>query len=372
MKFAIITHVPHLQYQQKWYAYTPYVNEMNLWIKHVDTVLIVAPIINEEPGAIHADYNHPDIQFNDLPSFNIKNLGSVIITLSKMPTLILDIFKVMKNADHIHLRCPGNIGLLGCLVQIFFPKTPKTAKYAGNWDPKAKQPLSYKLQKWILSNTLLTKNMQVLVYGDWPNQTKNIKAFFTATYSETDKKPIVPRDVQNQIELLFVGTLSAGKQPMYAVQLAEMLLNKGLNIRLRLYGEGNERLQLENYIQSNNLTATVFLQGNCSKKEIQKAYEESHFLILPSKSEGWPKVVAEAMFWGCVPVATPVSCVSNMLDNGNRGVLLDMNTAVDSEKIIDFITQPDDFQSKSVEAMRWSRNYTLERFKAEIQKLLSK
>ena len=70
------------------------------------------------------------------------------------------------------------MGLIGAIVNILFPNKQKTAKYAGNWDPKSKQPWSYRLQKWILSNTFLTKNMQVLVYGEWPNQTKNIKPFF--------------------------------------------------------------------------------------------------------------------------------------------------------------------------------------------------
>jgi hypothetical protein len=43
----------------------------------------------------------------------------------------------MRVADHIHLRCPSNIG---CWVACSnsFPKTPKSAKYAGNWDPKLK------------------------------------------------------------------------------------------------------------------------------------------------------------------------------------------------------------------------------------------
>jgi hypothetical protein len=27
---------------------------------------------------------------------------------------------------------------LGCIVSDFFPNKPKTAKYAGNWDPKSK------------------------------------------------------------------------------------------------------------------------------------------------------------------------------------------------------------------------------------------
>ena len=104
-----------------------------------------------------------------------------------MPFLCYTIFKAMKKADHIHLRCPGNMGLIGSLIQIFFPNTPKTAKYAGNWDPKSKQPLSYVIQKWLLSSTFLTRNIKVLVYGEWEHQSKNITSFFTASYREEDK-----------------------------------------------------------------------------------------------------------------------------------------------------------------------------------------
>ena len=56
-------------------------------------------------------------------------------------------------------------------------------------------------------------------------------------------------------------------------------------------------------------------------------------MILPSQSEGWPKAIAEGMFWGCVPIATPVSCVPFMLDYGERGVLLQMNLEQDVQQL---------------------------------------
>jgi hypothetical protein len=62
----------------------------------------------------------------------------------------------MRVADHIHLRCPSNI-IVGLLGSNFFPKTPKSAKYAGNWDPNLKKPWSYQLQQWILAHFLNQK-----------------------------------------------------------------------------------------------------------------------------------------------------------------------------------------------------------------------
>lgn len=371
MKFVIITHVHHSKKQDKFFAYGPYVKEMNLWLKKFQNVEIVAPIHEKAPTAIDLEYQHNSIQFSKIKSFNAIGIWNKIKAFFLIPKIAFIIFKAMKSADHIHLRCPGNIGLLGCFVQILFPSKVKTAKYAGNWDPKAKQPFSYRLQKWILSNTFLTRNMQVLVYGEWPNQTKNSKAFFTATYREIEKKELLERDFKEKINFIFVGTLSSGKRPKYALEIVENLHKKGLNVCLDFYGEGIERKSLEDYILENDLSQKITLHGNQTSAIVEKAYQNSHFLLLPSKSEGWPKVVAEAMFWGCVPVATPVSCVPNMLDNENRGLFLEMNLETDVKKIENLISEQKIFHDKSKNASNWSRHYTLERFETEIQKLLS-
>jgi glycosyltransferase involved in cell wall biosynthesis len=371
MKFAIITHVSHIQLQNQYFAYGPYVNEMNIWAKYCDELIIVAPIQNTKITAIDCPYNSNNIQFVPINQISLLGLQAVLNTILKAPKISWQIFKGMWQADHIHLRCPGSIGLLGCLVQILFPSKPKTAKYAGNWDPKAKQPWSYRLQKWILSNTFLTRNMQVLTYGEWEGSTKNIKPFFTATYSEADKIPIKALDLKGKINFVFVGTLVQGKNPLYAIQLVESLNVKGYNVCLDLYGEGIERIVLENYIASKGLEKIITLKGNQNQETVKAAYQNSHFVILPSKSEGWPKAVAEGMFWGCVPIATPVSCVPFMLDYGERGVLLQIKLEQDIQQLETVLNDKVDFETKREKASHWSRKYTLDVFEDEIKKMLA-
>lgn len=371
MNFVIITHVAHISEHNQYFAYAPYVREMNIWTKLVHNVIIVAPESESKKTSIDLNYEHKNIEFVSVAEFDVLTLQGIIRTVFKTPSICWQIYAAMRKADHIHLRCPGNMGLLGCFIQILFPNTIKTAKYAGNWDPQAKQPFSYKLQKWILSNAFLTRNMQVLVYGQWALSSKNIKPFFTATYNEIDKLNIVPRNLQQQIRFVFVGALVSGKNPFYAVQLVEMLNKEGYNIALDVYGEGLERNQLEKYIVLNNLENNVLLKGNQTKEIVEMAYRSSHFVILPSDSEGWPKAVAEGMFWGCVPVATKVSCVPFMLDYGNRGVLLEMNLQKDVAQIKVLLQNEVDYQIKSQNASKWSRKYTLDVFEVEIKKLLT-
>jgi glycosyltransferase involved in cell wall biosynthesis len=93
-------------------------------------------------------------------------------------------------------------------------------------------------------------------------------------------------------------------------------------------------------------------------------------VVLPSESEGWPKVIAEGMFWGCLPIATRVSCLPNMLDNGNRGLLLDMNFDKDVHQILTLLENLEAYADKVQKSILWSRKYTLDLFENEIKALI--
>lgn len=370
MKFAVITHIEHFEKDGDFYSYGPYVREMDLWFKSADEINVVGTFSSKNPGSIDLPYKAKSLQLVKVPSFDITSIAQAGQALLVLPVIIKKIYQAMSGADHIHLRCPGNMGLLGALVQVFFPKKKKTAKYAGNWDPKAKQPWSYKLQKWILSNTFLTRNMQVLVYGDWPNQSKNIKPFFTATYTEADKAVLPQRKYDLPLRFLFVGGLVPGKRPLYALALVNELISKGYPAELHFYGDGPQKELLLEFITEHHLEKSVFLHGNQSAAIVAEAYKKSHFLILPSKSEGWPKVVAEAMWWGVIPIVTPVSCVPWMIDNGSRGLLLNTNLESNVQRIEHFLNDKSQLKQMAQDVSSWSRNYTLEQFELEIKKLL--
>lgn len=370
MKFLVIGHVVHTQKDGDIFAYGPYVREMNLWFKNVDEVVVLAPLDHQEsPDPIDLPYSHPNLRLVEVPQFNILSKADMAKTISKFPGLWIKTWSAMKEADHIHLRCPGNMGLLGAMVQTFFPNKIKSAKYAGNWDRGSKQPYSYRLQQKILSDRSKSKNMQVLVYGEWPNESVNIRPFFTASYSEKEIISSAPRQIgkDNHIQLIFAGGLNSGKQPMISAQVCKELLDLGYNAQLDFYGEGPERNTLKEFIQANHLEEKITLHGNVSGDTLKLAYQKAHFLIFISQSEGWPKVVAEAMFWGCLPITTSVSCVPQMLGHGERGVLVKPDIAQIVKELQYLIEHPTLYNDKVVKAMNWSRQFTLEKFEAEIQ-----
>ncbi len=371
MKYVVITHVVHKTTgTDQYFGYGPYVREMNLWVKNVKETTIVAPLKTAQPDKIDLSYNG-SINFIKIPSLNLTNKKEIFRSVFNLPIVFVRVFGAISKADHVHLRCPGNIGLVGCIAQMFFPSKRKTAKYAGNWDKKSKQPWSYNLQKWILNNTFLTRNMQVMVYGNWPDSSKNVSPFFTASYPESLKLDLPPRTFGSQINLIFVGALDSGKRPMLSVKVTEKLVKLGYDVMLHIFGNGKMKDELVGYVNANNLGDAVILHGNQPAETVIKQFQLSHFLIFLSRSEGWPKVVAEAMWWGALPITTAVSCVPEMVGYESRGSIVEPNLDSVVEKIKYYMENPDVYNKKVNEAMQWSRQFTIEKFEQAITQLLA-
>ncbi len=372
--FAIITHVVHKKNGDELGGYGPYVKEMNLWIKECKKVYIVAPLKYQVLESIDLPYKHSNLHICRVPELDITTFKSATLSLLVLPWVFLTVFFVMLKSSHIHLRCPGNMGLIGCFAQILLPWKKKSAKYAGNWDPNSMQPWSYKLQQAVLRNTFLTRNMQALVYGEWPDKNKNIKSFFTASYSNLYKVPVdvnsKAEELRNIIRIAFVGTLTSNKQPMFCLEVVKLLKRHDVVVNMEFCGDGVLRPELEQFVANNDLTGDVIFHGNISGEKVKEILQRSHFLLFASNSEGWPKAVAEAMWWGCVPITKPVSCVPQMLGNGVRGKLIGGNVDEVLDVLKQFIDNPSVYVEHALNGIEWARQFTVERFENEIKQLI--
>lgn len=372
-RFLIVSAVIHKKVNGQYGGYTPYVREMNLWFKYVDQVRVIAPLADIDMDPLESVYEHPNLKFIRVPALDFRTSKRALKSILHLPLILFRLFQGMVWATHIHLRCPANMGLLGSLVQVFFPFKPKTVKYANNWDWNSYQPLTYRIQQHILRSRFLTHKTKVLVYGDWKEKSKNILPFFTASYTHENRTPVSLRNVSpdmDVVRLLFVGTLTDNKRPLECIQTLENLKAKGVNATLDLIGDGAQRDELKNYVKNQKITDAVRFYGKQSPDEVIEFFKTAHFLVFLSRSEGWPKVVAESMWWGCLPVTTNVSCVKQMVGNLERGILVYPDPETVSEQILDIIEKPEVYKRMCQAAMDWAREYTLERFENEVAKLL--
>lgn len=370
IKFLVVTYTPLIKKEGEYYSYSPYVDEMDMWFAFADEYRILSPD-SYPTDFLSKPFQSKNIKDYRIPFIAFNSFSRIIKGIVLLPFVIFQIFRAMFWANHIHFRSPGNITLIGAVVQIFFPFKKKSVKYAGNWDPNSKQPLSYRVQKAIFRNTILSKNISVLVYGEWPNETSNVVPFMSATYRESEKQPFKHRDFNGRLKFVFIGAMVVGKRPKLTVQIVQKLLDNGIDAELHMFGDGDLIEEIRAFVKHNNLQDRIHIYGNRDKSDIKKCLLDAHFSILPSKSEGWPKAIAEGMFFGAIPISTKISCLPWILDYGKRGILIDEDLNEAFSIILNELRKGNDYlNTMSKKAQDWAQQYTLDRLEQEIKKVV--
>ncbi len=95
--------------------------------------------------------------------------------------------------------------------------------------------------------------------------------------------------------------------------------------RLRLYGAGPDREYLETLAHHYGISSRVEFAGHVD--DIREVWAGNHLLVLPSRGEGTPLALVEAMLCGRPSVVTDVGGNAEWVDEGRTGFIADAPTA---------------------------------------------
>jgi glycosyltransferase involved in cell wall biosynthesis len=116
-----------------------------------------------------------------------------------------------------------------------------------------------------------------------------------------------------------VGRLSPEKGVEVALRVFELVRRRVPSARLYVVGEGPERVALEEEARRLGLGDSVLWLGY--QEDLKHLYSRMSVFLLPSRSEGLPNVVLEAMALGLPVVATAVGGVPEVVTDGRSGFL---------------------------------------------------
>lgn len=165
-------------------------------------------------------------------------------------------------------------------------------------------------------------------------QTERAKKYFPL---KTQKKSIViqnPISIQcelnkddyigNKKQIVAVGRLNEVKGFDSLIKSFSIIQDKIEDINLIIYGEGPERNNLSDLINSLELNNRVFLYGK--SKKVLNEIKNSKAFILSSRSEGMPNALIEAMSIGlpCISTRCKLGPEEIIKDNVN-GVLVEVD-----------------------------------------------
>lgn len=117
------------------------------------------------------------------------------------------------------------------------------------------------------------------------------------------------------------GRLCPVKEYPFMIEIAKVVKEKTKNIKFHLAGEGPERSKLQALIQKYRLKETFVLQGHIDN--MPPFYRSLDLYLNTSVHEGIPMSILEAMAHGIPVVAPDVGGISEVVDNGEDGYLIE-------------------------------------------------
>lgn len=121
--------------------------------------------------------------------------------------------------------------------------------------------------------------------------------------------------------ILFIGRLSKEKRVELLINSISKIRQLGKAVRVIIVGDGPEKNYLYNLVKQLGLTREVLFMGAVSHEKIWKFLIQCDILVLPSTSEGFPRVFLEAFLCEKVVLASKVSGNTEIIKNGFNGLL---------------------------------------------------
>jgi len=128
------------------------------------------------------------------------------------------------------------------------------------------------------------------------------------------------------------------------------------DLELVIYGEGQERLNLEAMILKFNLSGKVHLPG--TTKNVYEALSQADLFVFPSRYEGFPNALCEAMSIGLPVIASNCSGNINIIRDGLDGYLFPVGDVEGVKtRILELLENPYQRQKLSQEALRITERF---------------
>ena len=125
--------------------------------------------------------------------------------------------------------------------------------------------------------------------------------------------------------LVTIGELSKEKNHSLLIEMMEEL--KDLNLICIIGGTGEEEASLQAMIKEKGLEKKVYLPGYV--KQVPAILGEADCFVFPSSREGLPVAMMEAMAAGLPVVAGNIRGVTDLLEHGKGGYLVNSFESVD-------------------------------------------
>ena len=158
----------------------------------------------------------------------------------------------------------------------------------------------------------------------------------TLTPPEDDADRPLPPGVQQgaqPLQILAVGTIGTRKGYDLLLRACAQLRAGGLDLRLKIVGQGPERLRLRWLAWRLGLRRVVDFAGQIPHENMADFYKKADIFVSPGRkigqgdADGLPSALAEAMAFGLAVVVSDLPGLTEAVEDGKNGVVVPQNDA---------------------------------------------
>jgi glycosyltransferase involved in cell wall biosynthesis len=173
-------------------------------------------------------------------------------------------------------------------------------------------------------------NREVLLRECGPEAAARIEVLHCGVDTALFRPPerSAPALEQGALQVLCVGTLHEVKGQTHLVEACRLLAARGVGLRCDLLGEGPDRGALEAQVERAGLAGRVRLLGTCTRPEVAARVAAADVVVAPSvptrsgRREGIPVALMEAAACGRALVASRLSGIPELVEDGKTGILV--------------------------------------------------
>lgn len=304
-----------------------------------------------------------------VPRLGGKSVIAHLKTLLFYPYFFYLILNYGKSAEVIHTRAPSHPAFVANLMSFFMKNKIWWQKFAGSWDPQT-LPWFYKIQRRLL---ILSKHSKVTINGFWKNQPSHCISFenpcLTACDLKMGKQIAEEKGFEGPFVFVFIGRLDEFKGVDRIITALKSIPLATIK-EVHFIGNGPK---LDLYRQQTSfLEDKVIFHGFLGREKVHQYLKESHFLLLPSISEGFPKVIAEGACFGVIPIVSNVGSISHYINDSNGFLWKIMGKSNYSEvlKQAIYFTSKEDLKAKSRNLLNLAEDFSYQAFLGKLDQYI--
>ena len=189
----------------------------------------------------------------------------------------------------------------------------------------------------------------------YPPSENAYKTYYSDVELPSEAFSITPREQinQNLLKLIHVGSMGHFfKAQDVLLKAMKICLSKTPGLKLVFIGDGKHKNELQNLAKKMKIENNVEFKGQLSAgEEVRKELDEADLFVLPSRQEGLPRAIIEAMARGLPCVASTVGGIPELLLNDDL-VPPDDSFAL-ANKICEVVRNPE--RMKKMAARNWKK-----------------